>query len=103
MIPVLLSGLAGWRVAVFLVSEKGPFDLALKLRQSLGIQYNKAGEATEWPHNLLTSLLTCIWCLSFWTSFAALGLYWLWPPLIFVPAAWGVAGLLEACREVSDG
>lgn len=73
MIAVIICGLAGWRVAVLLVREDGPFDIMRRFRHVAGIQDTSAGRMVK--RNVLAQLLSCVWCTSVWTTTLAYGVY----------------------------
>jgi hypothetical protein len=89
----VLVGLAAWRIAVLLVNEDGPWDLAERLRDLAGV--NKPG-----PMRGISKLLTCVWCTSFWTALIMAAIFlWVWAPPVELVSVAGVALLLE--RSVS--
>jgi hypothetical protein len=81
----LILGILGvWRIAHLLHAEDGPWNLLVRLRQSLGNGF--AGQ-----------LLDCFYCLSLWTAipFAwVIGESWK-ERLLLWPALSGAAALLE--------
>ncbi|KKL69780.1 hypothetical protein LCGC14_2111500 [marine sediment metagenome] len=93
------AALATWRLAVLTVYDTGPFRLFVRLRERLGFVYNDDGDVVSWPDNWLVSLITCVWCMSFWTTLAVCGILWVEPYIVMVLAVWGAATLMEALRN----
>jgi hypothetical protein len=110
MNPVLLI-LLPWAVFGFTYIIRythGPFDLFLKWRQFMGIQYipimgsdglpYRYEEANQTPNKFTAKLVKCFWCLSTWVAmvFGALLVLFpdsvlsLWPIAVF--ASVGIAG-----------
>lgn len=86
-----LAGLAGFRIALMLVAEDGPFAIFRRLRRRAGLlERGEAGQ--EHPKPFIGGLLSCVLCCSVWTT---TGCYLYgsavdWQPVAFV-AAWGIA------------
>lgn len=57
---------AAWRLAYFLTSEMGPFDVVDRLRTLLHAQTSD---------NVQTKLFACVLCMSFWTALLLVGLW----------------------------
>jgi hypothetical protein len=72
MIPLLVYGLATWRVASMFVSELGPGDLFLKLRAVSGITHDDSKRVAIIPDGFLPGVLSCVWCCSVWV-----GAFWM--------------------------
>lgn len=82
----LMLALATWRVAVFLVREDGPFQIARRIRERAGIRHDEdTGEPNIIPETTLAQALSCVWCTSFWTAIILTSL-WL--------SAWGAVVVL---------
>lgn len=99
LVEILAVGLSGWRLAVLLVKERGPWDISLRLRCLVGIEHNDSGEPISWPEKFLPSLLTCLWCASVWTTLVAWGLWQLESRIIMVLGAMGLALALERALD----
>jgi len=99
LVEILAVGLSGWRLAIFLVKERGPWDISLRLRCLAGIEHNDNGESVSWPEKFLPSLLTCPWCASVWTTLAAWGIWQLESRIIMVLGAMGLALALERALD----
>lgn len=85
---LVIVGLAAWRLARLVVYEDGPLDVIQSIR----------GRA---PDGFWLTLLTCPYCLSFWTGAASLLVYRYLDPLpVVLVAAWGVAALIEDVKSV---
>lgn len=89
LLAFVLSGFAGWRFAYLLVYDDGPLGLLGRLRLRLGVPVE--GEVL----GLLPTLLSCVYCLSFWTVLACLGVYALEPWAVVPFAAWGLATAVQ--------
>ena len=95
MIEAILAGLAGWRIASLLVNEDGPFDVFARLRHRVGIR-----EGEPYDDNVLTGVLSCVWCCSVWTaglSYAVAEWWAVWP--VALVAATGIAAAIHANLE----
>lgn len=87
-----MLALASWRLATFMVKERGPWDMALRLREWAGISHDEAGEPESWPDGgVLAGVLSCVWCCSFYTAVLMLVL-WVSGPGVVVVLALGIAG-----------
>jgi hypothetical protein len=93
IVAVVLSGLAGWRLASLLVSEDGPWQVFARIRKAAGVP--DAGEV----RGLLPEILSCTWCCSIWTSAAMLALWSFAPWLVAVFAAAAVALVAESAAR----
>ena len=73
---LLILSLATWRVATLFVNERGPWDIALRLRKRLGFVYYEDGSLASEPESMPGAILSCVWCSAFWLSgpMLALGL-----------------------------
>lgn len=91
--------LATWRLSAFLMWEEGPFRLALRLRERIGIVHDAGdGKPVGYPDSTLGGVFACMYCMTVWTGLACFGL-WLsvWGvPLVLVLAISGGAVLVEA-------
>lgn len=92
----LLAGLAGFRLALMLVAEAGPFDVFERLRAWAGVP--KVGP--QEPRPFVGGVLSCVWCASVWTTGAAFafGAMVLWTPVAVV-AAMGIAVLAKGAAK----
>jgi hypothetical protein len=84
---LVLAALGAYRMAWLITQERGPFDLALRLR-------NHFTEDDWWGHGL-----RCVYCVSFWLSVGgALLVLSIFPPRQpvqeFFLLWFGVAGLI---------
>lgn len=66
--PLLLYGLATWRMSSLLVRERGPWDLFVRVRALAGISHTEEGKPFEIPDNVLAGILSCTWCCSVWVA-----------------------------------
>lgn len=101
VLDLLLSALAGWRLANMLVNENGPWGVFSRLRYRLGLRpitaKNPEGKVVTQRVALNTwaELFSCVWCMSVWTA-AVVSIPW-WPVEIvrFLLAASGAAVLVH--------
>jgi hypothetical protein len=66
MLELLISSLAVWRISSLLVHEDGPADVFAKLRMITGMKYNE--HSIPYGTNIISSLLSCVWCVSIWVA-----------------------------------
>ena len=71
LVQLITLGLATWRISSMLVSERGPFDMFIKLRNKMGFVHDDAGHVIGRPDG---NVLSCLWCTSI---YVALGLHFL--------------------------
>lgn len=91
LLAAIAIGLAGYRVAVFLVLEAGPFNIAGGFRSWLGVRPGRQNFAQE--------LMGCVWCCSVYTTMAAWMTWTFAPNLVYLIAAMGVALALERSAQ----
>lgn len=84
LLRAVTAGLGGWRLALMLVVEDGPWDVFRRLRERAGI---RPGEIDGFA----ALLLACLWCTSVWTATALFLLAEVHFALAALPAAWAVA------------
>lgn len=88
IIKFVIFGLATWRMASLLVSEKGPFGLFARIREWVGIEEMRVNNSPEIykavPDTFFGQLLDCVWCCSIWVGIGWTVFYWLTP----VVAVW---------------
>ena len=75
--------------------ERGPLDIFLKIRESLGFEHSESGEPTAWPQGLLPSLLSCVWCLGGYSVVLMYGLWQLSEVVVMIFAAWTILIAIE--------
>ena len=92
---MVIIGLASWRLAAMLSYERGPFDVFLRFREALGFKHDDKGKPTEWPSNVVTAALSCVWCLGLWAAAALYGLWQLEPVAVMVVAAASIVVMVE--------
>lgn len=88
LLDSLALGLAGYRLAVFLVLEDGPFDSAARIRRFLGAE-------TPGPLGVFAKMITCLWCVGVWTTLIAANLWLLEPTIVYLLAAMAVVVVLD--------
>lgn len=98
----ILIGAAAWRLTALLSYERGPFDIFLKFRESLGFQHADNGEPNNWPENLLTNLISCPWCLGIYATVGIWGLWQLSQVAVIVIAASSFLIVLERWNHGSN-
>ena len=88
---LLIGGLAVWRLSALIAYERGPFAIFQRIRTVVGIDHFDDG--TPDPVSVrgeLSKLVSCVWCLSIYISFAwfiGFGLAFEWiMPISFVLA-----------------
>lgn len=64
-LELVVLGLATWRISHMLTSERGPFDMFIKLRDKMGFVHDEFGHVIGRPD---TNVLACTWCTSFWIA-----------------------------------
>lgn len=101
LLGAVASGLAGFRLAAFLVSEKGPGEIFKKLRQKIGIVHNDSGTPEEWPNTFAAQLFVCNRCMSVWTTSLMFLLFVCGLEIVvLLCAAWAVAAIVG---EITGG
>ena len=83
LLNLLILGLATWRMSSLLVSEKGPFNIFVKIRSLTGIRHDSLGDAVEIPDNVFAQILSCVWCCSVWVGVGTLIIFVILPPFIY--------------------
>ena len=68
MAEFVIYSLAVWRIARLMVSERGPFDIFLKLRELTGIRHDQDGNPVLIPDKFFPQIFSCLWCSSIWVS-----------------------------------
>ena len=89
------TALAAWRVAVFLVLERGPFEIATRLRTLVGVEHDEDGDPQTWPTRMPGVLFGCVWCMTFWTGAAMYGIVLVRPEVVVGLAIWGLASAID--------
>jgi hypothetical protein len=84
IIEVVLTGLAGWRLASLLVDEDGPGLIFESLRRAVGV---KPGLVS----GFIPSLFSCVYCMSVWTTSLMWLLWYVSPEAVSLIAAWAMA------------
>lgn len=100
MMPLIVYGMAAWRVASMLVSESGPWDIFLKLRERAGIIHDDEGKALVIPDGFFPGIFSCIWCCSVWvgTFWMLFDLFYPWLALRIATAfAFSTVAILIQC------
>ena len=81
---IIIIGLAGYRLASFLVQEEGPFNIFEHIRKLAGV---KTG-VIEGP---LATLFICMFCMTVWMTLAAWVVYEIEPKAAMILAAMTIA------------
>lgn len=71
-IELFIISLAVWRLSSLLVVEDGPFDIFAQVRSRVGVKYDEMSH--PYGTNVLSKMLSCIWCVSIWISFISCAL-----------------------------
>lgn len=99
--PLIVGGLATWRLTRLLVVEEGPFKIFYKLRTATGIEYDIDNDTDEvfvsWHPSW--NPLYCEWCTSLWVAILMYILWLHYKPAVFVLALSGVSCLLHVISE----
>lgn len=72
MLPILIYGMATWRIASMFVSEQGPGDIFLRVRARAGIVHDDSKQVAAVPEGFFPGIFSCIWCCSVWV-----GVFWM--------------------------
>lgn len=91
----LLIAAAAWRMAALISYERGPFDIFLRLRERLNVTHDDSGVPISWPDGFITSLVSCVWCLSLWTALGLWGIYQWNHVVVIILAASAIAISIE--------
>ena len=102
---MILLGLAGFRLASLISTERGPADVFIRFRELFGFVHNEDGEVVSHPPTTFARGLACMWCSSVWMTGGAWLAWQIEPVLVLLPAAAAVAFIVEqvvrpAAREV---
>jgi hypothetical protein len=92
LLDSLAVGLAAYRLAVLIVLEDGPFDVALAVRRLAGVE-------TPGPQGVLAKMMSCLWCAGTWATLLCAGLWLLEPAAVYVLAAMAVVVVLDGARR----
>lgn len=90
--PILVIGLAAWRLGFCLVNERGPFGLVHRFRDLIDANRLDIAE------NEQSRVFACNLCLTFWTALLFDLVYasgYTGRSLVAFFAIWGVASLLD--------
>lgn len=100
---IFLLALATWRMTSLLVNEPGPFGIFKRLRELAGIQHDENGEIYMIPDNLLSGILSCVWCCSVWVGgiFVLMDVLIPWADYVFLWLA--ISALAILVSEKSEG
>lgn len=106
---VILCGLAGWRLAYFLVNERGLFNIGGLIRYMAGLRTinrtrdtpnGKITVPTRIAYGELARMLECVWCTSFW---CALLMYVVWQsPFAIVVWLFAIAAVSVLVHKVIE-
>jgi len=81
LLDFLVLALATFRLSSLIASENGPFDILLRLRIMLGMNYDSHG--TPYANNGFIEGFMCMWCNSVWIGLGvAVGFYFA-PGVVF--------------------
>lgn len=106
---VIICGLAGWRLAYFLVNERGLFNLGGLARYLAGQRVvertvdtpnGKVKVPTRVAYGEIARMLECVWCSSFWTSIL---MFILWQsPYAVIVWLFAIAAVSVLAHQVSE-
>lgn len=57
-----------WRLTSLLVSEEGPFDAFVQIRDAIGVSTDEFSQCVG--ENVFAKAFCCFWCASVWVGFA---------------------------------
>jgi hypothetical protein len=89
------AALAAWRLAAFLVLERGPWEMATRLRSLVGVEHDEDGDPTNWPTRMPGALFGCVWCMTAWTAGAMYGILLVRPEIVIGLGIWGLATAID--------
>lgn len=95
LFDLAVTALAAWRLAVFLVVERGPWEIATRLRSLVGVEHDGDGDPTIWPTRMPGVLFGCVWCMTLWTGTAMYGILLVRPEVVIGIAVWGLASAID--------
>ncbi len=100
--PVLLQWavgfLASWRLAFLVVYEDGPWRVFARLRDRVASPEYHDGRLISVSDGFLPKVLSCVLCMTFWTTPLVYAILWTVPPLAVLIGTWGAASYLETLR-----
>lgn len=81
MIPLIVYGLATWRIASMIVAELGPGNIFYRIRTWAGIRHDEFKKVAIVPDGFFSEVFSCVWCCSvwiggFWMIFDLLSPWW---------------------------
>lgn len=98
-LDVAILGLASWRVSLFVTSGAGPWDFMIWIRERFQVGHDDEGNVNVMPVKGMGKMLTCIWCASFWIVIALYAIMSVTVVPVYLLAAWGIVGIVEAIVE----
>ena len=81
-------GLALWRIVSLFTSERGPFKIFERIRETFGIQHDDNGDIVAIPDGNMGYLLTCAWCLSMVLALPYMVLVYFFQDVMFWLSLW---------------
>jgi hypothetical protein len=104
---IIVCGLAGWRLAYFLVNERGLFNIGGLIRYMAGmrteqrkIEAHNITVPVQVPHGELARMLECVWCTSAWTGVL---MFFVWhSPYVIVVWLFAIAAVSVLANKVSE-
>lgn len=95
IVVVVITGLAGWRIANLLLFEDGPFSVFELIRKRAGVKEGRI-------QGFMPGLFTCMFCMSVWTTTLMFGLWYVIPEIVMLVAAWTVAMIANGFVNKED-
>ena len=96
----IILSLAVWRIASLFANESGPWDIFLKFRIFLGVEFGEYGAIGT---NGRSRLIICVWCSSIWIGGLAALLYYIAPwETIIVLALFALSAVAVLVEETLD-
>lgn len=87
---IIIMILAVWRLTSLLHTERGPFNIFVKIRTKFGVTHDNEHFPIGYPDTFIGNLIACYWCLSVWVAIGVWVTYLLFPKvtlILYVPFA----------------
>lgn len=94
----VLGVFTSWRLGFLVVYEDGPWGVFVKLRVRIVKPQYHDGRLISTADGMLPGLLSCVLCMTFWTTPVVYAILWAAPWVIVLLATWAAASYLETLR-----
>lgn len=95
LLELTATALAAWRLAVFMVDERGPWEMMSRVRSLFGVEHDDDQDPISWPERMPGVLFGCVWCMSLWTGGLMYGILLIRPEVVIGVAVWGLATAID--------